>query len=316
MTLPSRPLTTDPWQRGKANLRGGLVSAWLLSTVLCMNVIQTASLFIRPVSIRRFRAVNRWAAGTWWGLCVRVARQTNGFQFELRGDHLPQDDNALIVCNHQSMADIPVLLCLAATRQRLGDVKWFVKDAVKWVPGIGWGMLFLDCVFLKRDWASDQRGIERTFGGLKRGNVPMWLISFSEGSRITAAKAERGRAFARKSGLPITEHVAIPRKKGFVATVKGLREHVQAVYDVTIAYTDGVPSMWQFLCGESRGCVLHVTRHAMDGLPEADDALGTWLIDRFVAKDGWLDGFATEGLGDVAASVHPQYLSANEDQRL
>lgn len=51
----------------------------------------------------------------------------------------------------------------AAAECELGDMKWMVKDIIKYVPGVGWGMLFLDCIFVKRDWTTDKESIRKTF---------------------------------------------------------------------------------------------------------------------------------------------------------
>ena len=61
------------------------------------------------------------------------------------------------------MADITFLMDFAYRKGRLGDMKWMVKDIIKYVPGVGWGMLFLDCIFVKRDWTTDKESIRKTF---------------------------------------------------------------------------------------------------------------------------------------------------------
>jgi 1-acyl-sn-glycerol-3-phosphate acyltransferase len=180
---------------------------------------------------------------------------------------------------------------LAKEKGRLGDMKWFVKAPIKYVPGIGWGMAFLDCLFVERDWAADRASIEHTFESLVKGDVPVWLISFVEGTRITPKKLTASQNYARDKGLEPTQHVMLPRTKGFVATVTGLRDHVAAVYDVTIGYPDGVPTMWQYVKGASRQAHLHVRRFAVESLPQGEAELSNWLIDRYREKDDLLEHF-------------------------
>ncbi len=62
-------------------------------------------------------------------------------------------------------------------------------------------------------------------------------------------------------------HVLLPRARGFVASVQGLGGHVAAVYDVTIGYVDGLPSLWQWAKGQMREVHIHVRRHALTDLP-------------------------------------------------
>ena len=288
----------DPPRLG-ARLRGlvsGSVAFLLLfPSLLSINVIQMASLLLLPLSRRAFRAVNRWAANTWWGWCVAVSSGFYGARIELTGDEVPVRENAIVVVNHQEMSDITYLFFFAQSKHRLGDLKWFVKDIMKWVPGVGWGMVFLGCLFVKRDWMADRASVQRTFAAVVNERLPVWLISFSEGTRITPAKAARSREFAAKAGLPPTERVLIPRTKGFVASVDGLGDYLEAVYDVTIGYPDGAPTLWQYVRGFSRVAHLHVRRTPREALPEGDEALREWLLECFREKDRLLAGFEEEG---------------------
>lgn len=266
-----------------------------LSSLIGINVMQTLSLAVRPVAPRAFRRFNRWCAGTWWGWCVTFSEKFNRTSLVLTGENLPEQENAIVVVNHQQMPDIVAVMILARTKQRLGDLKFFVKKAIKWFPGIGWGMQFIDCVFVKRNWTADRERIRRTFRHLVDNDVPVWLVSFVEGTRATPSKIERGMEYAKDAGLTLTRHVLPPRSKGFVASVQGLGEHVTAVYDVTIGYTEGVPNLWHYIKGSVRQMHTHVRRFPIDELPKLDSELRQWLLDRFVEKDRLLEHFYTHG---------------------
>ena len=124
----------------------------------------------------------------------------------------------------------------------------------------------------------------------------MWTITFAEGTRLLPHKLERSRAFAVERGLPQLKHLLLPRTKGFVATVQGLREHLDAVYDATIAYENGVPSLWQWAKGYVQKAHLHVRRFPMDDLPQDDAALNEWLYARFQEKDARLEHYYEQGV--------------------
>ena len=243
--MPLDPLTDDAGRltRWARTLRVvPLVTAGFTS-LLAFNLAQTASLVMVPFSRRTFRRFNRWCADTWWGWCVTAAENFNRTKIIVTGEDLPVDDNALVVSNHQQMPDILALMALAKSKGRLGDLKFFVKHALKWIPGLGWGMQFLNCPFLRRDWTQDRATIHRTFETLVREGIPMWLVTFAEGTRATPEKIRKSAEWAIERGIDATRHVQIPRTKGFVATTEGLRGHAQAVYDMTIGYVDGVPSL-------------------------------------------------------------------------
>ncbi len=262
------------------------VSALLLGgTLLVTNLAQTLSLLIRPLSLPFFRSFNRFCAGSWWGLGRWWAEGLYGIRLEYRGDDVPVAENAMVICNHQCMTDIVFLWSIAWRKRRIGDLKFVVKHALKYVPGIGWGMLFLDCLFLKRNWEEDQALVKSTFSKFSQQQIPLWLISFSEGTRLTAEKLELAQKFASGRGVPVPENVLVPRTKGFTAAVTGLRHYVTAVYDITIAYPDGVPSLWQLVQGRVKRGVMHVTRYPIESLPMEKEALADWLKKRFEEKD-------------------------------
>jgi len=113
----------------------------------------------------------------------------------------------------------------------------------------------------------------------------MWAISFVEGTRQRPHKLRGSQAFAAERGLPRLEHLLMPRTKGFVATVQGLGDHLDAVYDVTIGYEDGFPSLWQWAKGYVHRVHLHVRRFPRSELPGSDEELADWLYARFQEKD-------------------------------
>ena len=245
--MPLDPLKDDSGPI--ATIRGLALLAIGFGTLLPINFIQLSSLVVLPFSRKAFRAVNRWCADTWWGLCVIGAEHFNGTQIIFTGEDVAMRENAMLISNHQQMPDIPAIMKFSKTKERLGDLKFFVKKQLKWVPGMGWGMQFLDCPFIDRDWASDSEQIRRTFDRLVKGNVPVHLVSFVEGTRLTLPKLEVAQAYARENGLTVPRHTLVPRSKGFSASIEGLRSHITAVYDLTIAYEVGVPSLWQYLKG-------------------------------------------------------------------
>ncbi|PID38822.1 MAG: hypothetical protein CSB49_03520 [Proteobacteria bacterium] len=298
MPLPPLPNPTDQLEKLRRVATAVPVSGWLFGTLMGANAVQTASLATLPFSRRLFRKINRRMADGWWGHCVDIAHTLNKAELVLYGDDVPYQENAIVVVNHQQMPDITWLMDLAKQKGRLGDLKWFVKDKIKWVPGVGWGMVFLDCLFVKRDWSKDEASIAATFERILRDDVPLWLMLFPEGTRITPDKLRRSNAFAEKAKLEPTKHVLLPRTSGFAASVQGLRTHVKAVYDVTIGYEEGVPTLWQFIQGLNRKAHLHLRRVPIEELPEDGEALGLWLQEAFRIKDKRLAYYYQRGTFD------------------
>ncbi|MBI2895884.1 MAG: acyltransferase [Deltaproteobacteria bacterium] len=262
--------------------------------VLVLNPIQMMSLPLLAISRSAVRAINRWCARSIWGLWVLMAERQNGIRVRVTGDAVPPRENALLLPNHQSMVDVMALLCLAWRCGRLGDLKFFVKDVVKWFPGFGWGMWLLDCIFVKRDWDRDRAGVRRLFDRYKRQNIPVFLVTFLEGTRRTPAKQERARVFARERGLPEPTSTLVPRTKGFVATMIGMRSHLDAVYDIDIGYPGRLPTLMDAFRARIESVELHVRRTPIADLPTGEEELTRWAHECFRAKDERMARFASD----------------------
>ncbi len=298
--MPLEPLTHSGGLVAK--LRALLLLAVGFGTLLLFNLLQMASVLLLPFSRGAVRKANRCLADTWWGWCVSAAERLYGVEIIITGDDVPMRENAILVVNHQQMPDIPVLMKFARTKDRLGDMKYFIKKEFKWLPGMGWGLQMLDALFVQRNWSSDRERIRRTFARLVENRVPLYLVSFVEGTRLTATKLAAAQDYARANDIPVPQHTLVPRSKGFVASVRGLGEHLDAVYDLTIGYEDTVPSLWQYLQGLVRRIHLHVRRFPASELPESADELRQWLLTRWREKDALLEAFYETGTFPAAAT--------------
>ena len=267
----------------------------VLASLVPLNLIQVLSLVLWPFSRKAFRLVNRQVCAVFFGSLNFLMEKVAGVEVVISGDPVPWRENAFVIANHQAMADIPALIAIARRAGRTGDVKWFVKDPIKWVPGIGWGMLFLDCIYVKRNWMADRERVLKTFESLRQHRTPFFLVSFLEGTRITPSKKERSQNFGRRQKLPHLEHVMLPRTKGFEATMEGLGDQKQAVYDVTIGYEGKPPGLFALLLGKVRRIHLHVKRYPVAVIPKENEARGNWAIDRYVEKDDRLRSFKETG---------------------
>lgn len=140
---------------------------------------------------------------------------------------------------------------------------------------------------MSRNWTRDGKELEDVFRGIKQRMWPVWLISFSEGTRFTQSKYASSINWCKEHNHPIMKHILYPRVHGFIATVSALRhtKHVRAVCDMTIAYARGnnfmqAPSSWQTiptadLAKEAYKFYIHNDRYDTNELPES--GLSKWL---------------------------------------
>ncbi len=266
----------------------GSAAAMVLSfayLVFVLNPIQMLSILIYPISPKACLRINRWCARSIWGWWVLLAEVQNNIEVRITGDRVPMRENAFVTANHQSIADIMVLFCFSWRCGRVGDIKWFVKDVLKWLPGPGWGMYMLNCVFLKRNWARDKADVMALFSRFKQRNIPVFLVSFLEGTRITSEKLKAAQAFASERGMFVPQRTLVPRTKGFVATLHGLGDHLDAVYDLTLGYPDGVPSLGDCFLRKVRRVDIHVKRYPISDFQGSDADLNAWVFERYREKD-------------------------------
>lgn len=96
-------------------------------------------------------------------------------------DRLPKDTPYLLVCNHQSYYDIPLVLGFIEPR-----ASFIGKKEVRSLPLMGKGLDLLGGVFIDRDNPQQAVGVLRTvFAGLKKGKV---YALFPEGTRSKDGK--------------------------------------------------------------------------------------------------------------------------------
>ncbi|KAH3761786.1 1-acyl-sn-glycerol-3-phosphate acyltransferase PLS1 [Pelomyxa schiedti] len=204
---------------------------------------------------------------------------------------LPTHESAIVISNHISAHDWLVTLALARRSGMLGFVKFFMKESLKFVPGLGLGGILLGFVFLSRDWTKDNSRIEETFSVLKSLKMPFWLMTFLEGTRPTAEKLEASRQYAKQNNLPALNHLLLPRTKGVIASIQSLRDgSCEALYDLTVVYEGSNPNLLHI---GTHGVVhVRIRRFVLQDLPATTTGLHDFFESLWVDKDRALDFYA------------------------
>jgi len=236
-------------------------------------------------------------ADWYWSYLTAAVEVWGRWELVFSGDYLPPNETAFVIVNHRWVVDWLMILCTAKRKGRLGCSKFFAKDSIKFIPGIGWGIWMLDYIFLARNWSKDQESINRTFKNLKDRKFPFWLVSHVEGTRLTPEKLKQSQDFAKKKDLPIWNNVLLPRSKGFVSTIQGLDDTIKAVYDFTIVYEDGrrPPTFSSMAFRRGGRAHIHTRRYPIETLPKKEEELNDWLMDRWIEKEKLIDTMLKEG---------------------
>ncbi len=199
----------------------------------------------------------------------------------------------MVVSNHQSWVDILVLQHLL--NRRIPLLKFFLKRQLIWVPVMGLAWWALEFPFMRRhsdeylrrhpemrgkDQETTRRACERF------AQIPTSVMNFLEGTRFTPAKHERQKSPYR--------HLLKPKAGGLALALNAMGEKFRSILDVTIAYPDGAPTFWAFLCGRVRRVVVRVQTLPVPrdlaegdyaGDPAVREAFSRWVQALWAAKD-------------------------------
>ena len=274
----------------------GIPSALFLGvTVLLANFCMMLTLIIYPISPTLFYRTNAMIAGIWWSEMVYLIKFVWPTKVVYTGDTPEYRRRAFIFANHQEMPDIPGILLIAHRCHMLGNLKFFVKKALRYVPGVGWGMWFLNFLFVKRAWTEDKEFVTNMFNRLSETGLPYWIVSFPEGTRIKPRKLEQSQRFAKKAGHRPSGHVLFPRTRGFRECMDNLDGEIEGVFDITLGYPAGIPRLWQLICGLVPEIHIDVKYYPTGSLPKTSLERSAWMIHKFEEKDQRMAEFLQTG---------------------
>src|SRR3989344_2313989 len=90
--------------------RASIMIPVVLGPMFLINFFQLLTLLVWPFSPAIFRASNRFLAGTWFKILSFSVERILGVEVRQTGDILPYGENVVLFANHQSMADVPILV--------------------------------------------------------------------------------------------------------------------------------------------------------------------------------------------------------------
>ncbi|RPD63108.1 hypothetical protein L227DRAFT_572947 [Lentinus tigrinus ALCF2SS1-6] len=158
--------------------------------------------------------------------------------------NLPQ--KTVLIANHQIYADWWYAWSLTYLMGTHKDVFIVLKNSLKWVPIVGWGMQFYNFIFLARSWASDRLHLSKSLSWLarraKKEDSPLTFILYPEGTLVSKDTRPVSKKFADKLGIPDMTHTLLPRSTGLQYSLRSLAPRVPnlQLLDITMAYP-GIP---------------------------------------------------------------------------
>ncbi|WP_129642002.1 acyltransferase [Peristeroidobacter agariperforans] len=260
---------------------------------LLLVAVVKAVLPLRPI-----RRVCDWLlmaiAASWIGVNTSMIRwfTHTRFVFDIEAQLRP-DGHYLVMANHQTWVDIPVLQ--AALNRRVPLLRFFLKSQLFWVPLLGLAWWALDFPFMKRysrqhlekrpelagrDIAATRRACAKFM------HIPVSVMNFVEGTRFTPAKHQQQVSpFA---------NLLKPKAGGIAFVLDAMGGALHSILDVTIVYPDGRPTMADLFGNRVREVRVNIRERAIPAEllggdyqndPVFRERLQSWLNGLWVEKD-------------------------------
>ena len=213
------------------------------------------------------------------GLLTKTEWEMEGFEgLDPRGWYM-------VVSNHQSWVDIPVLQ--KAFNRKIPLLKFFLKQNLIWVPILGLAWWALDFPFMKRYGREtlarhpELRGkdMETTRKACEKfRTIPVSVMNFLEGTRFTDEKHGKGSGEYR--------HLLAPKAGGLAFVLSAMGSQLRSLLDVTIVYSGGRPTFYQLFAGRiPKVKVMVRQREIPAGMIDGDYANDAEFRERF---QGWV----------------------------
>ncbi|KAF4785354.1 acyltransferase [Colletotrichum scovillei] len=226
-------------------------------------------------------------------------------------------ERVVLIANHQIYTDWLYLwwVAYANSPSMHGHIYIILKESLKYIPGVGAGMMFYGFIFMSRKMSTDQPRLAHRLQKLKKQHIgangnkyldPMWLLLFPEGTNLSTNGRRKSAAWAKKNDLKDPEHVLLPRSTGTFFCLNELKGSLDYVYDCTVAY-EGVPrgkfgdqfftlTSTYFQGRPPKSVNFHWRRFRLADIP-LDDAkvFDTWLRERWYEKDAIMEEYLSTG---------------------
>lgn len=165
-------------------------------------------------------------------------------------DTLKKDQWYILIANHQSWLDIPILGL--AFNRKIPLLKFFMKKELLWsLPLAGVAAWMIGYPFMRRHSHKEIRkqpslkkqDIETTKKACQKfKEFPTTVMNFTEGTRFSPEKAKRQHS-------PFL-HLLKPKAGGIALVINELRDHLDGIINVTIHYSKPDISFFKFFLGD------------------------------------------------------------------
>lgn len=262
---------------------------------------------------RLIAAIGRRCYRGWTAVNTFLMNLFNDIDWQISGQQtLDKDSWYLLIANHKSWVDIPVVSTFAY--HLIPEPKFFLKDQLKWIPFLGTGCWALDMPYMKRYSAAKLakhpelkgRDIDTTRKSCAKFiHTPTTIINFVEGSRCTKKKQlQRHSPFS---------HLLPPKAGGIAFTLASMGEQFNAILDITLIYPENQGHVaLDMLMGRLTKVVIHAEALAVDEAVIGDyfndagfrERFQQWLNQRWQLKDAYISQYYQQQTKPILTTQH------------
>lgn len=267
-----------------------------------------------PALRRRLTGILTALAENWIGVNNTLLALLHRVEWDIRGlEGLQRDQWYLVISNHVSGADIPILQRLF--HRRIPFLRFFLKQELIWVPVLGIAWWALDYPFMRRHAAAtlakhpekrqeDREAVRRSCARFRA--MPTSILNFVEGTRISAAKHSAANS-------PYV-HLLPPKAGGVAYAIDAMGAMFTSLLDVTLLYPDGEVSLMDLAFGRIRRVVIDVRQRPIpsellegdySGDPAFRARFQAWVQEIWQEKDALLTRLHAE-----AGLTAPAHIAA------
>ncbi len=244
-----------------------------------------------------------WVALGWPIQNHWVLRYLTRIDWQITGrDCIELGKNYIVIANHQSWSDIPVLE--EAIYQRTGLSRYFIKKALLNTPLVGWICRALEFPAMHRFSKSmllknprlkgkDTEATRQSCLRLKESHFS--LNNFIEGTRFTLEKQRCQQSPYR--------YLLKPKAGGLAAAINLLHEQVAGILNVTITYVGTPKTMWGVYTSQVKKIIISVEKIVI-----TPELIGNYEEDREfrVSFQAWLNDLWLKKDHTIAAALNEE----------
>lgn len=264
----------------------------------------------------------------WLLAMVTMWSWTAGYDLVEVGDdiRLCLNERTLVVVNHQSTSDVPMLMASFNARPSvLPNIMW-IMDWIFKLTNFGIVSIIHQDFFILSGRKQREQGIQDLRIHLRESYIPRnrkLMVLFPEGGFLRKRR-EASQRYAMKNNLPVLNYVTLPRLGAFQVIIDELspvqltkygsgndtsavddedkslhkNDKLSWILDITVAYPNGIPlDLMTIVMGYRRACQTYLCYrlYPASQVPRDHENMTKWLFDRWVEKEKMLETFYQTG---------------------